>query len=48
MSRDPDVNDHTIFHKSSLWAIMGQRAVGWMSLNRSAQTRKKLKHAFPA
>ena len=48
MSRDPHVNDLTIFHKSSLWAIMDQGAVGWMSLNRSAQTRKKLKHTFPA
>jgi len=48
MSYDPNSNDHTKFHESSLSTIMGQGAVEWMSLNRSAQTCKKLKHAFPA
>jgi hypothetical protein len=48
MSYDPNSNDLTTFHNSSLSAIMGQGVVEWMSLSRSAQTRKKLKHTFPA
>ena len=48
MSYDPNSNAHTNFHKASLSVIMDQGAVGWMCLKRSAQTRKKLKHTFPA
>ena len=47
MSRDPSAN-HTNFHEASLTTIMGRGAVGWMHLNRSARTRKKLKYTFPA
>ena len=48
MSRDSDGNDRVVFHKICLSSIIGQGAVEWMSLNRSAQARKKLKQAFPA
>jgi len=48
MSRDPYVNDHTNFHNSSFSTDIGQGAVEWMSLNRSAQPRKKLKQISPA
>jgi hypothetical protein len=49
MSYDLDVNDHTVFHKSSLLASMGPGAVEWMPLNtRSAQARKKLKQTLSA
>lgn len=45
MNHYPGGNGRTVFHKSSLWSIMGQGAVEWMHFNRSAQACKKLKYA---